>query len=46
MGRAPHTEECRERFRNLLKETAKVKNAEVRKREFVDRQEKKKQRKF
>ena len=33
LGRAPHTVECRERFRRLLKDDAKVKNAEARRRE-------------
>ena len=37
-GRAPHSAECRERFRNLLREDAKVKNAEARKKEFEERE--------
>ena len=45
LGRAPHTEACRERFRVLLKDDAKVKNAEARKREFEEREADRKKKK-
>ena len=44
-GRAPHTTECRERFRALLREDAKVKNAEARRKEFEEREADRKRRK-
>lgn len=34
LGKQPHTEARRERFRELLKDNAKVKDAEARKREL------------
>jgi hypothetical protein len=45
LGRAPHTAECRERFRRLLKDDAKVKNAEARKKEFEEREQDKRRKK-
>ena len=45
LGRAPHTTECRERFRRLLAENAKVKSAEARKREFEEREADKRRKK-
>ena len=36
-ARQPHKNECRERFRSLLKDEAKVKNQEARKREFENK---------
>ena len=45
LGRQPHSEECRERFREIMKEDAKVKNAEERKRDFVEKIEERKKRK-
>ena len=33
----PHSEECREIFRGLMKDEAKVKNAEARKAEFEEK---------
>ena len=43
-GRAPHNNQCRERFRELLKETTKMQNYEIRKRELEDREEDRKKR--
>ena len=37
LGRQPHSVECRARFAELMKEDAKFKNAEVRKREFNEK---------
>ncbi|MEC8428647.1 MAG: hypothetical protein VXZ35_09485, partial [Pseudomonadota bacterium] len=45
LGRAPHTPACRERFRTLLREDAKVKSAEARKKEFEEREGDRKRRK-
>ena len=45
LGRQPHSEKCRERFREIMKEDAKVKNAEERKRDFVEKIEERKKRK-
>ena len=45
LGRQPHNEKCRERFRELMREEARVKNAEARRREFVDKQEAKRRKK-
>ena len=42
VARQPHTEACRERFRSLMKEEMKVKNAEVRKEEFERKVEERK----
>ena len=42
LGRQPHTEACRERFKELMKGAAKVKNAEKRKKEFEERVTKRK----
>ena len=39
LGRQPHTEACRNRFRELMKNDAKVKNNEVRRNEFEKRME-------
>ena len=44
-GRQPHSEECRERFRKLLENEAKVKNAEERRREFEEKEIEKNRRK-
>ena len=41
LGRQPHTEKCRERFKELMRGEAKVRNAEKRKREFEERMTKK-----
>ena len=43
-GRAPHNNQCRDRLRELLKETTKMQNYEIRKREFEDREEERKKR--
>ena len=45
LGRQPHTEECRKRFKALMKDDARVKNAETRKAEFEQRAQEKKRRK-
>ncbi len=45
LGRQPHTEACRERFRGLMREGAKVKNTEIRKREFEEKEVERKKRK-
>ena len=45
LGRAPHTPECRESCRKLLKDDAKVKNAEAKKREFEEREADKRRKK-
>jgi hypothetical protein len=37
LGRQPHTEACRERLRGLMKDGAKVKNTEARKKEFEEK---------
>ena len=44
VARQPHNASCRERFRELMKEEAKVKNAEVRKEEFARKVEERKRR--
>ena len=38
LARQPHSEKCRERFCELLREEARVKNAEVRRKEFETKQ--------
>ncbi len=38
LARQPHSEGCRERFRELMKEDAKVKNTNERKREFDEKE--------
>ena len=38
MGRQPHSEECRERFREALNKEDRVKNAEKRKAEFEEKE--------
>ena len=38
-ARAGHTEECRARFRGILSSQAKVRNAEVRRKEFEEKVE-------
>ena len=45
LARQPHTEKCRDRFRDLMKEGAKVKNQETRKREFEEKESERKRRK-
>ena len=45
LGRQPHSEACRSRLRGLMREEAKVKNTEVRKKEFEERVVDKKRRK-
>ena len=40
LGRQPHTEECRKRFENLMKDEAKVKNAKRRMEEYEEKQKK------
>ena len=45
LARQPHTEACRERFRGLMREDAKVKNQEERKKYFEDREIEKKKKK-
>ena len=37
LSRTPHTDVCREIFRGLMKEEAKVRHAEARKKEFDER---------
>ena len=44
-GRQPHSEKCRERFREILKGEAGVKNAEARKAKFQQRELEKKRKK-
>jgi hypothetical protein len=44
-ARQPHNEKCRHRFRELLKDDARVKNTEVRKAEFELRESEKKKKK-
>ena len=44
LGRQPHTEACRNRFRGLMKDDAKVKNNAERKRDFEERELEKKKR--
>ena len=44
MGRQPHSDECRDRFRDLMKDDAKVRNYNERMKEFEDRQEERKRR--
>ena len=38
-SRAPHTEQCRARFREAMKDRAKVKNVEIRRQEFAAKME-------
>ena len=38
LGRQPHTEACRARFKELMKDEARVQNAEDRKKEFEGRE--------
>ena len=45
LGRQPHTEACRARFKELMKDEARVQNAEERKKEFEEREVNKKRRK-
>ena len=45
LGRQPHTEACRARFRELLKGEAKLESQEKRRQEFVDREKDRKKRK-
>ena len=45
LGRQPHNDECRERFREAMKDEAKVKHAKEAREEFARRQEDKKKRK-
>ena len=45
LGRQPHTEACRERFRELMREEAKVKLAQSRRQEFEEKELEKKRRK-
>ncbi len=45
LARQPHSEACRARFENLLKDKAKVKNAKDRKRDFEEKEMEKKRRK-
>ena len=44
LARQPHTEACRERFRNLMKEEAKVVNTQLSKREFEEKEIERKKR--
>ena len=46
LGKQEHTEKCRARFRELLKDDIKVKNAEARKREFEEREERREETKL
>ena len=45
LSRQPHTEACRERFRGLMNEDAKVQHAARKRKEFEDREEERKKRK-
>ena len=45
LSRQPHSEKCRERFREILKGEARVKNAEARRAEFEQREAEKKRKK-
>jgi hypothetical protein len=45
LGRQPHTEACRARFKELMKDEARVQNAEDRKKEFEERDLNKRRRK-
>ena len=45
LGRQPHTEACRERFRGLMQTEAKVQHAATKRKEFEDRQTEKRRRK-
>ena len=38
MGRQPHSEPCRNRFKGLLRDGAKVKHHEIRRKEFEERE--------
>jgi hypothetical protein len=42
LGRQPHTEECRKRFKELMKDDAKVMNNEIRRKEFENKEIEKK----
>ena len=44
-GKQPHSPECRERFREAMKDYKKVKESEERRREFERRQDEKKRKK-
>ena len=46
LGRQKHNDACRERFRELLKEDKKMKNYEERLKEFEEREEAKRQKKW
>ena len=43
LSRRPHNDRCRARFRELMKEEAKVKNTEARREEFLEKMEQKRQ---
>ena len=45
LGRQPHTEACRERFRGLMRDEAKVQHAEGKRKEFEEEQAEKRRRK-
>ena len=45
LARQPHNDVCRERFRGILKEGAKVKNAGGRSKDFEDKEFEKKRKK-
>ena len=45
LARQPHNDVCRERLRGILKEGAKVKNAEGRRKDFEDKELEKKRKK-
>ena len=45
LGRQPHTEACRERFRGLMREEAKVQHAAEKRKEFEEKQADKRRRK-
>ena len=45
LGRQPHSAKCRERFREILKDTAKYQNTIAKKEEFDRRQQEKRDRK-
>ena len=46
LSRTRHNDRCRERFRELMREDAKLKNAQARKEEFLEKMEEKRSRKF
>ena len=45
LGRQPHTEACRERFRHLMRDEARVQHAEGKRKEFEEMQAEKRRRK-